>query len=232
MDFSILALVFALGLRHGLDADHLAIIDGFARLRPSRWNGVLFALGHGGVVTVLALGVDRLLGEVELDWLSPWLFLLVAGANLYRLLRPAAHTHAGAGAGLPGRWLVLGPLAMGVLLAIGFETVTQLSALSLANQVSPLLLGAAFTFGMLITDGVNGLLAARVQRSRGPRAESASRVIGWLVVAFSTAFAFGHFAGLDLGTLALPLGVLMFSALVALRLWCLRDPQARLTVGT
>lgn len=55
-----LALVFMLGMRHGMDADHLAAIDGFARLRPSRWTGVLFGLGHGLVVTVLALVASRL----------------------------------------------------------------------------------------------------------------------------------------------------------------------------
>lgn len=231
MDFSILALVFALGLRHGLDADHLAAIDGFARLRPSRWNGVLFALGHGGVVTILALGVGQLLGETDLEWLSPWLFLLVAGANLYRLRRVAPHTHHAAQPSLMSRWFTLGPLAMGILLAIGFETATQLSALSLTVHTSPLWLGAAFTLGMLITDGVNGLLAARVQRSHGPRAEVASRAIGWLVVFLSSGLAIGHFAGIDTGVLALPLGTLMFAGLIGLRVWTLNDPQARARVS-
>jgi high-affinity nickel-transport protein len=220
MDTSILALVFALGLRHGLDADHLAAIDGFARFRPSRWNGVLFAVGHGGVVTALAAGVRQFLGQVDLSWLSPWLFLLIAIVNLWRLLRPS-HTHVRQ----PGpSWIALGPLTMGVLLAIGFETATQLSALSLAQNVSPLSLGTAFTFGMIITDGMDGVLAARVQRSVGLRAMIASRAIGWVVVAVSLGYALADFARLDVAQLTLPLGALLFAALVGLRVWTMREP--------
>ena len=47
-------LAVALGMRHGVDPDHLAAVDGLSRVRPSPLNGVLFALGHGGVVTLLA----------------------------------------------------------------------------------------------------------------------------------------------------------------------------------
>jgi high-affinity nickel-transport protein len=221
MDTSILALVFALGLRHGLDADHLAAIDGFARFRPSRLNGVLFAVGHGGVVTALAAGVRQFLGQADLSWLSPWLFLLIAIVNLWRLLRPS-HTHGRQ----PGpSWIALGPLTMGVLLAIGFETATQLSALSLAQHVSPLSLGTAFTFGMIITDGMDGVLAARVQRSVGLRAMIASRAIGWVVVAVSLGYALADFARLDVAQLTLPLGALLFAALVGLRVWTMREPQ-------
>jgi high-affinity nickel-transport protein len=59
----LIALVFALGLRHGFDPDHLVAIDGLtrssARVRPgvSRWSGLFFSLGHGAVVTLVGLGV-------------------------------------------------------------------------------------------------------------------------------------------------------------------------------
>lgn len=222
MQYPILVLVFALGLRHGLDADHLAAIDGFARFRPSRWNGILFALGHGGVVTALAAGVYGFLGKIDLNWLFPWLFLAVAAANLFRLLRPRHHRH-----GAWNRsWVALGPLTMGILLAVSFETVTQLSALALAQHTGPLLLGAAFTLGMMITDGIDGLLAARVQQSRGARAAIASRAMGWIVVVVSTGFAATHFAGLDAGTLPLVLGIMLFVALLGLRIWTLRDARS------
>ena len=222
MDTSILALVLALGLRHGLDADHLAAIDGFARFRPSRWNGILFAVGHGVVVTALAAGVRQFLGDADLNWLSPWLFLAIAMANLWRLLGPG---HSVARQSGPS-WIALGPLTMGILLAIGFETASQLSALSLAQHVSPLALGAAFTLGMIVTDGMDGVLAARVQRSVGARAKIASRAIGWVVVAVSLCYAFADFAHLDMARMALPLGALLFVALAGLRVWTLREPHA------
>ncbi|MFC4638203.1 nickel transporter [Deinococcus hohokamensis] len=217
-----LALVFALGLRHGMDADHLAAIDGFARLRPSRWTGVLFGLGHGLVVTLLALLAGRLGDSFGLDWLSPYLFLGVAALNLWRLLWPAPHRHAAPA------WLALGPFVMGLLLAVGMETSSQLAALSLAQNVPPLLLGVAFTLGMTLADGADGLLAAGLQRGRqadGQRAVLASRVMGWMVVVLSAAFALASFLSVDLSEVAGPLGLGVFVALLALRVWSRLGPR-------
>ena len=209
-----LGVVWALGLRHGLDADHLAAIDGLSRLRPSAWNGVLFALGHGGLVTVLAVGAQRLLGHVDLGFLTPWLFLVIAGANAWRLLRPHAHA-------LPTLPLRYGPLVLGVVLAVGFETSSQLAALSLAGRVPALYLGLAFTFGMLCSDGLDGWLAARVQQGSGARAHRASTVLGWMVVGVSLAVAAVELAGFDMAPFSLPVGLLLFSVLIGLRLWSL-----------
>src|SRR5204863_5447787 len=53
-------MVFLLGLRHGMDPDHLAAVDGLARHnardrpRVARWSGCLFSLGHGAIVTLIA----------------------------------------------------------------------------------------------------------------------------------------------------------------------------------
>ena len=190
-----LALVFVLGLRHGMDADHLAAIDGFSRLRPSRWTGVLFGLGHGLVVTVLALLVGRVGENFGLHGLAPYLFLGVAALNLWRLVRPVpAHKHR-----FPA--LALGPFVVGLLLAVGMETSSQLAALSLAQSLPPLLLGLAFTLGMVLSDGLDGLLASGLQRGRGAdprRAELASRVMGWMVVGLSLLFALTGLANVDL----------------------------------
>ena len=53
LNFSGLALMFALGLRHGLDPDHIACIDSLTwralehEHRNAAWVGTLFATGHG-----------------------------------------------------------------------------------------------------------------------------------------------------------------------------------------
>jgi high-affinity nickel-transport protein len=212
-----LALVFALGMRHGMDADHLAAIDGFARLRPSRWTGVLFGLGHGLVVTVLALMASQLGDHFGLDWLAPYLFLGVAALNVWRLVWPVQHSHA------PDRsFLTLGPFVVGLLLAVSMETSSQLAALSMAQSVPPLLLGLTFTLGMTLADGADGLLAAQLQRGRNAdptRAALASRVMGWMVVALSLAFAVAGFTDVDLGAVATPLGMAVFAVLLVLRVW-------------
>jgi len=101
----LIALVFALGLRHGFDPDHLVAIDGLtrssARVRPgmSRWSGLFFSLGHGAVVTLVGLGVavaphplvreDLKLGRL----VAPFGF--VKSGQRYCLLHPAELVQAG-----------------------------------------------------------------------------------------------------------------------------------------
>src|SRR5258706_15756251 len=98
---SLVAVVFLLGLKHGLDPDHLAAIDGLTRFnaasrpRLSRWSGLLFSAGHGLVVTLVAVSV----ATVATEWRAPeWLesagalisiaFLTLLGvANLAAVLR-------------------------------------------------------------------------------------------------------------------------------------------------
>src|SRR5471032_607835 len=73
---ALVGVVFLLGLKHGLDPDHLAAIDGLTRYnaarRPalSRWSGLLFSAGHGVVVTIVAITV----ATVATEWKAPaWL---------------------------------------------------------------------------------------------------------------------------------------------------------------
>ena len=39
-------LAVALGMRHGVDPDHLAAVDGLSRVRPSPLNGVQIGRAH------------------------------------------------------------------------------------------------------------------------------------------------------------------------------------------
>ncbi|MGZ5067682.1 MAG: HoxN/HupN/NixA family nickel/cobalt transporter, partial [Usitatibacter sp.] len=98
---ALVGVVFLLGLKHGLDPDHLAAIDGLTRFnaarRPSlsRWSGLIFSAGHGVVVTLVAIAV----ATVATEWKAPaWLenagtwisiaFLSVLGvANLAAVAR-------------------------------------------------------------------------------------------------------------------------------------------------
>jgi len=56
----LLLMVFGLGVRHGLDLDHIATIDAISRTvksneRLSKKVGLLFSLGHGMVIILLSL---------------------------------------------------------------------------------------------------------------------------------------------------------------------------------
>jgi high-affinity nickel-transport protein len=215
-DFTALTLVvFLLGARHGLDADHLATIDGLTRVgsrqgaRHARYSGALFSLGHGAVVVAIA----ALVGSLSARWQTPaWLeqsglwisvfFLTLLGVvNLWAVLS-AAPLEVVAPVGLKGRFL--GRLAradhpgtvllVGALFALSFDTISQAALFAVAGArfgglPNALLLGSTFLAGMLLTDGCNGLLIARLIDRSDELARIASRVMGLAVGLSSLAVA-------------------------------------------
>lgn len=216
---ALLTLAVALGLRHGVDPDHLAVIDGLSRLRPSRWNGVLFAVGHGLLVTLLAVGIGGLLARTVGPY-APWLLILLGGINLWRLRKPAQHHNRGF-----SRIARSSPLLLGILFGAGFETASQLSALVLAADINPWILGFMFSAGMMLVDGTDGYLASRTQSQAiagGRRALRASRSFGIFVVVFSFGLGSAELLKLDIDRLALPLGCVLFAYLIVLRVWSAR----------
>jgi high-affinity nickel-transport protein len=207
--------VFALGLRHGLDPDHLATIDGLTRFsstaRPelARWCGALFSLGHGCVVILVAATVgSAAVFHAVPDWargVGAWtsiVFLLGLGfLNLATVLRTPADQMVHA-TGLRSRLLSrlthttrpVAIAAVGALFAVSFDTLSQAvlfsaTAAQFGGWSSAALLGGLFTLGMLLVDGVNGAWVAIVLRRADGRARMASRAIGLFVALISFAVA-------------------------------------------
>src|SRR5258708_1990357 len=156
-------MVFLLGLRHGMDPDHLATLDGLARhnaqTRPrlARWSGCFFSLGHGAIVT------------------------LVAGFV-------AATLHDGAApqwAGRFGTWIFLA-----VLLALGITSMTA-GLRAPADPVWPLRVGRGvlFTVGMMTTEGVKGAWVVALVQRADRRARVASRAMGLAIGLLGIAIA-------------------------------------------
>lgn len=208
-------LAFFLGLRHGLDPDHLAAIDGLTRAAwrqtgvRSRRCGVLFSLGHGMVV----LPVAALTGSLGAQWAPPawfeWLgslisvgFLALIGiVNLLAVLRASPQTPVSP-VGVRGRWLqrlmgcvgarggAMSAAGVGFLFALSFDTLTQ-SALFAAMAVKhggidhALMLGALFVLGMLASDGLNGWWISHLIGRTDRVAVVASRVMTLVVAAIS-----------------------------------------------
>jgi high-affinity nickel-transport protein len=205
---ALLALVFVLGLRHGLDPDHLATIDGLTRFNAAanrgvaRWCGMLFSLGHGAIVMAVALSVGLLAHNWAIpDWLEDlgaWISIVFLG--LLGLLNLAAVLRAPPGQvvqplGLKGRLLgrlqhTSHPALVGALFALSFDTVSQtalfsITAAGLGGWGYSLLMGATFMSGMMATDGINGLWIARLIRSSDQLACYASRVMSLTVALLS-----------------------------------------------
>lgn len=208
-----LLLVFLLGMRHGLDPDHIAAIDGLSRFnagpRPglARWTGLLFSLGHGLVVTGVALAVALAAGAIAVPpwfealgvWTSVTLLLLIGAMNLMRLLRGPASLPAGPMSAWLRPWMRTTRPGMmvliGALFALAFDTLSQTAAWALAGSVhggwpAGAALGLAFMAGMIVTDGLNGLWVAHLLRRTDARARRASRIMGGVISALACAVAF------------------------------------------
>ena len=201
------AVVFLLGIKHGFDADHLATIDGLTRVntrgrRPfARWCGAFFSLGHGAVVMVIATAVSLAAAQWRTpDWLQSsgvWISVCFLAALGIINVHAAVTAPAGevvAPIGLKGRWLGrLGKAGspglvalVGALFALSFDTVSQAALFSLTAQQfgglgHALMLGALFTLGMLVTDGINGLWISRLIARADELARIASRVMSLAV---------------------------------------------------
>lgn len=208
-------LVFVLGLKHGLDADHLVAIDGLTRFnsrvkpRLARWCGVLFSLGHGAVVAGVALAVglaaERWMIPGWLEDVGTWISIVFLAAlgllNLAAVLGTPADRVVEP-VGIRGRVFARltrtsHPVAIalvGTLFAISFDTFSQAALFAItANQFGgwehALALGLLFMLGMTLADGANGLWIAALLRSADARALVASRVLGLVIAGLSLAVA-------------------------------------------
>jgi len=204
------AVVLLLGLRHGFDADHLATIDALTRHRMTRGDtaargiGALFSLGHGAVVIAVALAVSQIASRWQVPawltafgaWSSILVLVLLALLNIASLRHTPQHEHA-RWVGLRGRWFVgltrgglFAAAGVGALFALSFDTLSlaalfAVSATHHGGWHSALLCALVFTAGMLVTDGLNGMWIARLLRRSDQAALTASRGMGWAVVAVS-----------------------------------------------
>lgn len=212
---SLVAVVFLLGLKHGLDPDHLAAIDGLtrfnaqARPRLARWSGLLFSLGHGVVVTAVAVAV----ATVATEWKAPaWLehtgvwisiaFLAILGAANLAALARTPRGEMVRPVGLRSRAFARltraeHPVliaAVGAAFALSFDTLGQAVLFSvtgshLAGWLFAGALGLVFTAGMASTDALNGLWVSHLVRSADRRAAAASRVMSLAIGTISLAIA-------------------------------------------
>jgi len=214
----------ALGMRHGVDPDHLAAIDGLARIRPRATNGIYFALGHVLVVMLLAMGIGHFLAS-RFAFAGPWSLILIGLVNLWRLLRGAPASP------IKEPPIIVQPFLLGMLFAAEFETASQLSALILAGQGRAWLLGVAFSFGVVLVDGLDGYLAASTQRLAAigqTRAKAASRTLGIAVVIFAFGLGGAELFGTELASLGLSLGLSLFIIVLGIRIWARsRGPAGR-----
>lgn len=211
MDSSTLTLfsmVFLLGLRHGFDLDHLATIDAMTRTVNqqalyARLCGFFFSLGHGLVVIMISfiIGVGLLSGRIP-SWLdmtgqviSIFFLLLFSILTFWQSLQANPDTLHGFKFHfykrlLPQRITPVIMIFIGAIFAFSFDTFSQvalfsLSARNLITGFPSVLFGIIFMIGMMVSDGVNGLLVAKLLRGAQHFSTKLYRYAGLLTSAFS-----------------------------------------------
>jgi len=211
MEFSGLLLMFLLGLRHGLDPDHIAIIDNVAmrytKSNPwlARWTGTLFAIGHGSIVTAIAVMISIFSHSwvlpdylwLILEWLPGLILIAVGLLNLRVLLGQKQYKPHGLKLYFIPKKIrnSSNPLAivlMGILFAMVFDTNTQAAAWaytagSSLTAPSALLLGLTFSLGMVLTDTLDSriLFMLMSESSNTQLVLNYRRKIGWVIVYLS-----------------------------------------------
>jgi high-affinity nickel-transport protein len=226
IEMSALWLMFVLGLRHGLDPDHVAVIDNVvfrtadARPRLAPWTGTFFALGHSLSVAVVAVGVSLAAEAFAMPaWTAPVidsavivLLLLVGTLNLRALLRADDYTPVGWRTGLVPRRLrtsthPVAVVAIGAIFGLVFDTATQAAAWGAAatakgGTTAALAIALTFAVGMILADTLDSQIVGRLLRTSGKSAGQVRRyrrAVGWLVVALSfgtAAYAMAEMVGL------------------------------------
>ena len=219
-----LALFLLLGLRHGVEPDHIAAIDGLTlraidkHERHAPWTGTLFALGHGAAIAVLAVGVSLLATSIALpdgllavvDWLPVILLALLGVWNLRALLAPGPYQPSSLRMRLmPAR------LRERVhdqreqhadrdgcphVRALAHVSAWSVFATHQGGWVAGVVAGALFSAGMLVTSTADSQLLCRLLRSDNAEAVQLRyrRAVGWFVVVLSFGVAL-HGLGARLG---------------------------------
>ncbi|WP_052134913.1 HoxN/HupN/NixA family nickel/cobalt transporter [Sphingomonas sp. 37zxx] len=216
IELSVLWLMFVLGLRHGLDPDHVAVIDNIVfrtvdrRPQLALWTGTLFALGHSFSVASVAVGVSLAAGAFSMPgWVAGLvdgavvaLLLVVGTLNLRALLRQGDYTPVGWRTHLIPQRLrnsthPAAVIAIGVIFGLVFDTATQAAAWGAAatakgGTTAALAIALSFAAGMLLADTLDSQIVGRLLRKAGRSTAAIRRYrrgVGWLVVWLSYGMA-------------------------------------------
>ena len=179
--FVSLPAMITLGLRHALDVDHITAIDNLVRLhdasKRARWVGAGFSTGH--MISVLAemILIIYIIGSVtKVEVLSFWggligvIVLATIGAvNIFSMKRWGKTGSSILAGKISLRTGMLGPfrssLITGLVFGLGFDTATQISAITLSAVASAtlgiqvaLILAAFFAIGMIPVDTLDSVV--------------------------------------------------------------------------
>lgn len=185
-----------LGMRHALDVDHITAIDNLVRLhnavKKSRWVGTGFSTGH--MVSVLAemIFIIYVIGSITSTGnIAFWGGVIgaialgtIGGINIYSMKKWGKSGSAILASKVLNKTGVLGPvgsaLVTGLIFGLGFDTATQISAITLSAVASAaagiqtaLILAGFFALGMIPVDTFDSVILrsafSKILHARGFR---------------------------------------------------------------
>lgn len=171
------------GMRHALDIDHITAIDNLIRLhnakKRARWVGTGFSMGH--MISVLSemILIIYVIGSASNSKVEQVSFYggvigaialaTIGGINMYSMKRWGKTGSAILAGKIANRTGILGPfgsaLITGIVFGLGFDTATQISALTLSAITSAtlgvqvaLILAGFFAMGMIPVDTLDSIV--------------------------------------------------------------------------
>ncbi len=238
--FLIPVMVF-LGMRHAVDVDHVTAIDNLVRMnnasKESRWIGTSFSAGHMSAVlfemVAIIFFVGTLVGVGGVGALQFWGGIVGASAlgaigltNIYSMKRWGKTGSAILARKISERTGFMGTLgtgfATGFIFGLGFDTATQISAITLSAVASAtagitiaLFLFAFFAMGMIPIDTLDSFfLREGISKILGTKA---FRLLSYGLSAIALLVALAQSYGVLFDTEILPpfTGAVLAVALIA-----------------
>ena len=172
-----------LGMRHAVDVDHITAIDNLVRLhnanKRARWVGTGFSIGHMTSVVAEMLLIIYVIGSTtssRVDQISLWCGVIgaialatIGAVNIYSVRKWGKTGSAILAGKISTRAGVLGPfgsaIITGLVFGLGFDTATQISAITLSAVASAtlgvqvaLILAGFFAIGMIPIDTLDSMV--------------------------------------------------------------------------
>jgi high-affinity nickel-transport protein len=180
-------VMIVLGFRHALDVDHITAIDNLLRLhntkRNSRWVGSGFSFGHMIAVVLEMLLIIMVIGSItKVEQITFWGGIIGAVAlgtigiiNVYSMKKWGKTGSAILANKISKRTTFWGPVGSsfiaGLIFGLGFDTATQISAITLSTVVTAtsgiqiaLILTGFFAIGMVSLDTLDSVILRSIFR--------------------------------------------------------------------
>ena len=179
---SMTPLMIFFGMRHALDVDHITAIDNLVRMhnvrKRARWVGTGFSVGHSTSIFLELVIIIYLVGSAtggKIDLVSFWggiigavALAIIGGINFFAIKKWGKTGIAILAGKVVVRTHFLGPIGSsaltGLIFGFGFDTATQISALTISAVASAtagieiaMTLAVIFAMGMIFVDSMDGI---------------------------------------------------------------------------